>query len=65
MKFQNPILNFERTQMSKLQRAITRKNAKGNNSKKTNTLFFKFSPDNLLIILYQMSKFEATSCNSF
>ena len=41
-----------------LQRAMTRKNEKGNNSKK------KISPGYLLIILYQMSKCEAPSCNS-
>ena len=33
--------------------------------KKTNKLFFKFSPIDLLIILYQLTKFEATSCNTF
>ena len=37
---------------SKMQRAITRKN-------KMN--FFKYPPGNLLIILYQLSKFEAPS----
>ena len=34
MKFQNPILNFERTQMSKFAKGNNAKNAKGNNSKK-------------------------------
>ena len=28
-------------------------------------LFFKFSPIDLLIILYQMTKYEAPSCNTF
>ena len=38
----------------------------GNNSLKTKiTFFFKFSPGYLLIIFYQLSKFEAPSCNSF
>ena len=27
--------------------------------------FFKFSPNDLLIILYQLTKFEAPSCYSF
>ena len=27
--------------------------------------FFQFSPGNLLIILYKLTKFEAPSCNSF
>ena len=35
----------------------------GNNS--TKLLFPKFSPGNLLIILYQLFKFEAPSCNNF
>ena len=41
------------------------KSAKGNNSKKIKQLFFKFSPIDLLIILYQLTKFEAPSCYSF
>ena len=41
------------------------KSAKGDNSKKIKYLFFKFSPIDLLIILYQLTKFEAPSCYSF
>ena len=33
--------------------------------KKYNNFFFKFSPIDLLIILYQLAKFEAPSCNTF
>ena len=33
--------------------------------KKKNNFFFKFSPIDLLIILYHMTKFEAPSCNTF
>ena len=33
--------------------------------KKKKKLFFKFSPIDLLIILYQLIKFEARSCNTF
>ena len=33
--------------------------------KKKNKLFFRFSPIDLLIILYQLTKFEAPSCYSF
>ena len=40
-----------------LQRALTKK-AKGDNKK-----IIKFSPGNLIITLYQLSKFEAPSCN--
>ena len=47
------ITNF---QSPNLQREIIRKK---------NKLFFKISPINLLIILYQLTKFEAPSCNSF
>ena len=32
---------------------------------KKKILFFKFSPIDLLIILYQLTKFEAPSCYSF
>ena len=48
--------------------------AKGSNSKKKQkaitckneiTFFRRFSPVYLLIILYQLSKFEASYCNSF
>ena len=39
------------------------KNAKGDNKKQT--FVFKFSPDNLILTLYQLSKFEAPSCNGF
>ena len=41
------------------------KSAKGVNSKKIKKLFFKFLPIDLLIILYQLTKFEAPSCYSF
>ena len=41
------------------------KSAKGDNSKKMKQLFLKLSPMNLLIILCQLIKFEATSCYSF
>ena len=33
--------------------------------KKNRITFFKFSPIDLLIILYQLTKFEAPSCNTF
>ena len=48
------ITNFQSTN---LQREIIRK--------KNKKLFFKFSPIDLLIILYQMTKFEVPSCNTF
>ena len=35
------------------------------NDKKKKTFFKKFSPDNLLIILFRLTKFEAPSCDSF
>ena len=39
---------------------------KGNNLKKKNKKnFLKFSPGNLIIILYQLSKIKAPNCNSF
>ena len=42
------------------------KSAKGDNLKKIKiTFFFLFSPIDLLIILYQLTKFEAPSCYSF
>ena len=47
------ITNF---QSPNLQREIIRKNR---------ITFFKFSPINLLIILYQLTKLEASSCDSF
>ena len=34
-------------------------------SKKIKQLFFRFSPIDLLIFLYQLTKFEAPSCYSF
>ena len=43
-------------QSPNLQREIIRKKKK---------LFFKFSPIDLLIILYQLTKFEAPSCYNF
>ena len=43
-------------QSPNLQREIIRKKKK---------LFFKFSPIDLLIIVYQLTKFEAPSCYSF
>ena len=48
------ITNF---QSPNLQREIIRKKMK--------QLFFKFSPINLLIILYQLTKLEAPRCNNF
>ena len=48
------ITNF---QSPNLQREIIRK--------KNEIFFFKFSPIDLLIILYQKIKFEAPSCNTF
>ena len=33
--------------------------------KKKKNFFFRFSPIDLLIILYQLTKFEAPSCYSF
>ena len=47
------ITNF---QSPNLQREIIRKNK---------ITFFEFSPIDLLIILYQLTKFEAPSCNTF
>ena len=47
---------LQRAITKKMQRTITRKNK---------FLFLKFSPGNLLLILYQLSKFEAPSCNDF
>ena len=44
-------------QLTNMQRAIAQK--------KDNNFFFKFWSGNLLIILYQLTKFKATSCNSF
>ena len=41
--------------MTKFERVITKKMI----------FFFKFSPGNLLFILYKLSKFEAPSCNGF
>ena len=42
------------------------KSAKGDNSKKNKiAFFFNFSPINLLIIFYHLTKFEAPSCYSF
>ena len=48
------ITNF---QSQNLQREIIRKIL--------NDFFFKFSPTDLVIILYQMTMFEAPSCNTF
>ena len=59
IKFQNPILNFE------FAKGNNSKNAKGNSSKEIKYIFFKFSPINPLIIIYQLSKFEAPSCDGF
>ena len=52
MQFQ-PYLKFQKAKAitCNIQRAISRKKK------------FLFSPGNLLIILYQLSKFEAPSCN--
>ena len=41
------------------------KSAKGDNSKKLKKIFFLFSQIDLLIILYQLTKFEAPSCSTF
>ena len=41
------------------------KSAKGDYSKKNIITFLHFSPINLLIILNQLTKFEAPSCYSF
>ena len=49
--------------MCNFTRTITRKKTKGNNSKKINNFFLKFSPGNLFIILYQLYKVEAPSGN--
>ena len=48
------ITNF---QSPNLRREIIQKNL--------NNFFFLFSPIDLLIILYQLTKFEAPSCNTF
>ena len=50
--------------MSKFAKGNYSKNAKGSNSK-NNNFFLYFSPGNLLIILYQLSKFQVPSCNNF
>ena len=56
MKFQNPILiNWQRAINQKMKRAINR----------NNKIISKNLPGNLFIILYQLSKFEALSCNGF
>ena len=49
--------------MTKFARALTPKNCKSQKIKKI--FFFKFPPGYLLIILYQLSKFEAPSCYNF
>ena len=38
---------------------------KCNNSKKIEYIFFLILPGYLLVIFYQLTKFEATCCNSF
>ena len=43
------------SQSPNLQREIIRKKI----------TFFNFAPGNLLVILYQLTKFEAPSCNTF
>ena len=62
MKFQNPILNLKQVfdisslLLQNLQRAITKRNK---------MIYFYFSPGNLLLVLYKLSKCEAPSCNGF
>ena len=52
-------------QCQTIQRALQSQNLQREITRKTNKLFFKFSPIDLLIILYQLTKFEAPSCYSF
>ena len=51
-------------QCQTIQRALQSPNLQREIIRKKNT-FFKFSPIDLLIILYQLTKFEAPSCYSF
>ena len=46
--------NLQRALTQKMQRTITKKN-----------FFFLISPGHLIITLYQLSKFEAPSCDDF
>ena len=66
MKFQNPSLNFFLNGRKDV------RTHKPNpicsplfQSWGHNHFFFKFAPGILLVILYQMTKFEASSCNTF
>ena len=63
-----PLLNFEWTQGRKpiylYYKFSLTKFATDNNSK-TDTILFKKSPVNPLIILYQLTMFETPSCKSF
>ena len=58
--------NLQKLQCQPIQRALQSPNLQRENIReKNNKLFNKFSPINLLIILYQLTKFEAPSCYSF
>ena len=52
-------------QRQTIQRALQSPNLQREIIQKNNITFFKFSPINLLIILYQLTKFEAPSCYNF
>ena len=69
MKFQNPSLNcFERTDGHKHRQTDNPKPICSLLSQSwghKKNFFFRFSPIDLLIILYQLTKFEAPSCYSF
>ena len=62
MKFQNPILNLKQFLIYQV---FYDKICKGRLLKKNKMIFFNFSPGNLSLILYKLSKFEAPSCNGF
>ena len=53
----------KKLQCQTIQRALESPNLQREIRK--NKLFFRFSPIDLLIILYQLTKFEAPSCYSF
>ena len=49
-------------QCQTIQRALHSPNLQREIIREKNNFFFKFSPIDLLIILYQLTKFEATNC---
>ena len=52
-------------QCQAIQRALQSPNLQWEIIRKKKIFFFKFSPIDLLIVLYQLTKFEALSCYSF